>query len=243
MKRLFALLLAAMMMLGGVASAEMWEGEKKLVIGTNAEFAPFEMITDSGAISGFDREIMDLIMLILDYEFEYVAMDYEELLPALASGKVDLVISAMEITQERLEQAMFSKPYFSTALKLVVAADGGIGGSADLAGKKVGVRKAGSEFNVADAEILKYERIEEAFEDLAAGKLDAVIVSEEAARIYSECYEELKILDEKMGEETYAIAVALGREELLEEVNVTLSTLNELGFYKSLCAYWFSADD
>ena len=94
---------------------------KTLLVGTNAEFVPYEYIED-GKLVGFDIELMDAIGKELGYEVKWSNMNFEGLLPALQMNKIDAVIAGMSATAERKKAVGFSKPYlnFSSAHSVII---------------------------------------------------------------------------------------------------------------------------
>ena len=83
---------------------------KKLYVGTNAEFAPYEYL-ENGKMVGFDIELMDAIGEELGYEIVWSNMSFDGLLPALQMKKIDAVIAGMSQTPERQKAVTFSMPY------------------------------------------------------------------------------------------------------------------------------------
>ena len=245
MKKLLALVLSLVMVFGCAAFAETEEA-KKIVIGTNAEFAPFEYYDEDGSITGFDAELMEMIMTLLGYDFEIISIDFDALLPALESGRIDLSISAMTITEERKNNALFSDPYFNASQKIIVPVDSEAVLPEDLAGKKIGVQlgTTGDLFSseeIEGAEVVRYNKALDAVIDLAAGRLDAVISDAEPCKVYAAPYDNLKILDVNISEEMYGISAAFGSEELINQVNEALALIIENGYYDTLYDYWFGA--
>ncbi len=246
MKKLFALVIALMMTLSFVSFAET-EATEKIVIGTNAEFEPFEYVMN-GEIVGFDAELIEYIMTLLGYDFEIISIDFDALLPALQSGKIDLSIAAMTITEERLENVLFSAPYFNASQKIVAKADGAVASEADLAGKKIGVQlgTTGDLYvseNIEGAEVIRYPKALDAIVDLDAGRLDAVVTDAEPAKSYASPYESLVILADDLSEEKYGIAAAFGNEDLIAEVDVALAALEESGLLAELYEKWFGEEE
>lgn len=246
MKRIIALLLALSLMLGCAALGE--DAKKKIIVGTNAEFAPFEYFNDDGVIDGFDADLMDMIMTLLGYEYEIVSMDFDSLLPALASGQIDLAIAAMTIDETRKENALFSDPYFDASQKIVVPVGSDILDETGLNGKKIGVQLGTTGDIYAteiapDATIERYAKALDAIIDLANGRLDAVVTDAEPAKAYAAPYDNIVVLDKILSDESYGIAAALESTELIAEVNAALAAIFELGYYDELYLYWFGEEE
>ncbi|MBQ4157995.1 MAG: basic amino acid ABC transporter substrate-binding protein [Clostridia bacterium] len=249
MKKVFAMLVALILALGCVSFAEVAEeNANKIVIGTNAEFAPFEYFNEEGEIDGFDADLMEMIMTVLGYDFEIISIDFDALLPALESGRIDLSIAAMTITEERLENALFSAPYFNASQKIIVGVDSEVSTFSELNGKKIGVQMGttGDLYvteNLPEATVERYNKALDAVIDLVAGRLDAVVTDAEPAKVYAAPYAELKILDENVSEEMYGIAAALGNEELIAQVDAALAAIIEGGYYDALYQMWFGEEE
>ncbi|MEG1500967.1 MAG: transporter substrate-binding domain-containing protein [Clostridiales bacterium] len=94
--------------------------EGKLVMGTNAEFEPFEYRDDKGEITGFDVELAKQIAVDLKLELVIEDMAFDSLTAALSSGKVDVVIAGMTATDEKRQQVDFSDSYYSASQVIIV---------------------------------------------------------------------------------------------------------------------------
>lgn len=106
--------------LAELAALEAPQGAQKLVVGTNAEFAPFEYMADDGSIVGYDIEIAKEIARQLGYELVIENMNFDSLIAALNSGKVDLVIAGMTANEERKQEVDFSENYYEAAQVIIV---------------------------------------------------------------------------------------------------------------------------
>ena len=95
-------------------------GDEKLVMGTNAEFAPFEYMDDNNEIAGYDIEIAKEIARKLGRELVIENMNFDSLIAALSSGKVDMVIAGMTVDEERKQQVDFSDSYYKAAQVIIV---------------------------------------------------------------------------------------------------------------------------
>ena len=120
-------------------------------------------------------------------------------------------------------------------------------GPDDLVGKKIGVQlgTTGDIYaeDIEDAEIERYNKGMEAVQALQQDKIDAVVIDGEPAKVFVEENEGLKVLDEPLTEEEYAIAIAKDNDDLLEKVNTALATLKDSGKLDEIVAKYISADE
>lgn len=119
--------------------------EGKIVMGVNATYAPFEFhktIDGKDEIVGFDIELGQAIADELGVEFEVSDMSFDGLLPAPATGKVDF-LPGLAYSEERAENASFTKPYHKSVQVVLVGKDaaGDISADSDLSGKTIGILK------------------------------------------------------------------------------------------------------
>ena len=209
-------------------------GKTTLVMGTNAEFEPFEY-RDNDTIVGYDVETAQAIAESIDMEFKIEDMAFDSLITALASGQIDMVVAGMSVTEERLKQVNFSDPYYRAAQVIIVPKDGAtVASSADLAGKKIGVQEGTTgdiyvDEEVEGAQLNRFKKAVDAAIDLANGRLDAVVLDEQPALRIVAQNDKLMVLDEALTEEEYAIAVRKDNPELLAAINACLAELEASG--------------
>lgn len=103
-----------------LAAKEAPKGDMKLIMGTNAEFAPFEYQDDNGEIVGYDIEIAKEIAKKMGCELVIENMAFDSLIAALNSGKIDMIVAGMTATDERRQQVDFSENYYSAAQVIIV---------------------------------------------------------------------------------------------------------------------------
>ncbi|MGI6174446.1 MAG: basic amino acid ABC transporter substrate-binding protein [Christensenellales bacterium] len=229
MKKILAMVLALSMLLCGVAFAE------TLKVGTNPEFAPFEYVGDDGNVTGIDIDIMQAICEKIGYELQLETMSFDALIPALISGQIQASISGMTITEERAQSVLFSNPYFSATQVIIVPAEGAVVTcEADLEGKKIGVCMGYTgDLYVTDsfptATIERYEKGMDAVQDLANGRLDAVVLDEAPAKVLADQAGTLTVLEDRLSDEQYGIAMPLDATELCEKINAALAELEADG--------------
>lgn len=216
-----------------------------LIMGTNAEFPPYEFY-DGQEIVGIDAEMAAAVAEKLGMELQIEDMAFDSLIAALSSGKVDMVAAGMTVTEERLASVNFTDTYATGVQVIIVTEDSEIAGADDLTGKTIGVQlgTTGDIFagDVEGATIERYNKGMEAVQALSQGKIDAVIIDNEPAKVFVSEVEGLKILEEAFVTEDYAVAIAKDNEELLEKVNAALAELKEDGTLQSIVDKYITAE-
>lgn len=215
-----------------------------IVMGTNAEFEPFEY-RDGLEIVGFDIEVAQKVAEKLGKELKIEDMSFDSLIMALNTDKIDFIAAGMTATNERKTQVDFSDSYFNSKQMIIVKAEeNNITTSEDLVGKKVGVQLGTtSDLFVSDtegiAEVVQFQTGTQAVMDLKNGKIDAVVIDAEPAKKMTEGQSDLKLLDAPFLEEEYAIAVKKGNEDILKAINETLVDIKADGTYDKIYEKYF----
>ena len=217
-----------------------------LVMATNAEFPPYEY-HEGSAIVGIDAEIAAAIAEKMGCELQIEDIAFDAIIPEVTSGKADMGMAGMTVTEERMENVDFSTTYAIARQVVIVAEGSGITSLADLEGKTIGVQQgttgdiyATDEFG--DDHIERYAKGMEAVQALSQGKIDAVIIDNEPAKVFITENEGLIILDEAYADEEYAIAVKKGNTVLLEQINKALEELKADGTLDAIVAKYISAE-
>ena len=216
---------------------------KKLYVGTNAEFEPFEY-REGGNIVGFDIELIGEISKLINKDIEVEDMAFDGLLPALQTKKIDLIIAGMTATEERKKFVNFSESYYKSQQAIVVNKDeNGINNFDNLIEKEVGV-VLGYTGDIIVSEMTKvkvqrYNATSEAIMALKSKKVQAVVLDYEPAKNYSAQNPELKLIETDSQSEEYAIAIRKEDTQLLNDINKALATLKENGTYDALLNKYF----
>lgn len=219
----------------------------KLVMATNAEFPPYEY-HDGDAIVGIDAEIAKAIADELGMELEIEDIAFDSIIPEIVSGKADMGLAGMTVTEDRMQSVDFSDTYAKASQKIIVTEDSEIASPDDLKGVIVGVQLGTTgDIYVSDLEadgttVERYSKGFEAVQALSQGKIDAVVIDGEPAKTFVAETEGLKILDESFTDEEYAIAVKKGNTELLEKINGALKTLKDNGTLDEIVAKYIKAE-
>lgn len=153
----------------------------------------------------------------------------------------------MTVRPDRLENVNFSDTY-TTAEQVIIVKDGSdIAEADDLADKSVGVQEntTGDMYvseDYPDADVQRYKNGADAVQALAQGKVDAVVIDNEPAKVFVAENEGLVILESAYAVEEYAIAIAKDNDELLEKVNKALGELKEDGSLQKIIDKYIKAD-
>ncbi|GAA6325344.1 basic amino acid ABC transporter substrate-binding protein [Fusobacterium ulcerans] len=217
---------------------------KKLYVGTNAEFKPYEYL-EGDKITGFDIDFMDAIGKEIGYEVHWVNMGFDGLLPALQMKKVDAVIAGMSQTPERQKAVDFSMPYMFTKSEhyVIVNENSPIIKKEELKDKKVGVQigTIQEEFTIALGGIPQiYNAWTGALMDLQQDKISAVIIADVSGNAYLENMKGLKKVDIVIDSQPGAsIAFRKGETDLVKAVNEAILKLRDDGTYLQLLEKYF----
>ena len=197
----------------------------KLVVATSPDFPPFESLEGSEVV-GIEVDILKKVAEKMGMELDLQQMDFDSVIPGVQAGKFDLGMSGITVTDKRKENVDFSSVYFMAAQAIVVTADSGIIGKADLEGKKVSIQTGttAEEYCMGNGyEVLAFTANNDAAAALTAGKVDAWVVDNEVALAMAPELG-LTVLDEAMTSEPYAFAFQKG-SELVAPFNEALDAL------------------
>ena len=214
----------------------------KVVVGMSADYAPYEFhyIDENGqdVIGGFDVDIANEIANSLGVELVIQEMDFDALVAALPAGKIDLVVSGMNPTEERAKVVDFSEIYYNSQHGILVRSEDvdKYKTFADLEGAKVGAQLGSTQEQIARSEVPNADlqllnNVNNLILELKAGKVDAVIMEKPVAEMAVKSNPELAvgnpIYEDKTGGN--AVGMAKNNPELLAKVNEVIKELNESG--------------
>ena len=239
MKKIIALVLALIMVMGLVACASKGASTAeagKLTMATNAQFPPYEYY-EGDKIVGIDAEIAGAIANKLGLELVIEDMEFDSIIEAVKAGKADIGLAGMTVTPERQEVINFTASY-ATGVQVVIVNEGSAITSvddmfADGAFTTIGVQRntTGDLYTTWDleeagmAEIMRYSKGAEAIQALLTGKVDCVVIDNEPAKAFVAENPGLVILDTEYAVEDYAAAMNKGNEALYNAVNAALQEL------------------
>ncbi len=223
----------------------------KLIVGTEAGFAPYEYLVGN-EVKGIDMDIAQAIADALGVELEVQNMDFDGALLAVQQGKVDIVAAGVSVSDEREEVMDFSVKYVdSKDVVLVNKADPKVEESTAeaLEGKVVGVQQGNiadlwvSE-NAAPKSVQRYTKFVQAAQDLLNGKIDCIVMDEAPALELVASNDGLAILEgEALFEDSYAVAIKKGNEQMKAAVDAVITQLQESGQMDEIIASHSTASE
>jgi ABC-type amino acid transport substrate-binding protein len=218
-----------------------------LQAGSDTSFPPMEFSDEKGGYIGFDVDLCTAIAKKMGLKLETISTAWDGIIPALIGNRFDIIMSAMSITPERLQQISFSDPYLPGILAISTPKDKPIKDGPGLSGKIVGVQvDTTGQFAVEAVtgvkEIKKYGTILEAFQDLAAGRVDAVVNDDPVNAYIIATNTDYKAKFANTGQiitdNSYGYAITKENTTLLAAMNTALKELRADGVYTKILAKW-----
>lgn len=223
----------------------------KLVLGTSADYAPFEFMypDESGEMvyGGIDVSVAQYIADEMGVELQVENMGFDYLLTSLDKGDFDIVLAAMEATPDRLENADFSDPYYTDVPPaILVKADKAdqYKTLADFNGKSIGAQTATTKLDMVNemegVNPVALQSVLDLVNELVYDKVDAILVDGGVAKQYAEANPDLVIADAsaELGEPApYCVAVQKGDPKgLLPAINAAIAKMNEANTLETFIA-------
>ena len=247
MKKFVSLLLAMLLVASLAACGSKTDDnngkDNTLVLGTSADYAPFEFMYkgENGTMQygGIDVSVGQYIAENIGKELKVENMAFDYLLPALVKGDFDIVISAMEVDEKRLQSADFSDPYYTDlppAILVKASNAASYKTLADFAGKSVAAQTGTTKLDIVNdqltgANAVPLQLVTDMVNELVNGKVDAIVVDGAVAKQYAETNKDLVIADassELGAAQPYCVAVAKGDPKgLLPAINAAIAKMNE----------------
>ncbi|KAA0913850.1 transporter substrate-binding domain-containing protein [Psychrobacter sp. ANT_WB68] len=221
-----------------------------LRIGTEGAYAPFNYTNADGTLGGFDVEIANAICADMQMTCEIIAQDWDGIIPGLKAGKYDAIVAAMSVTPERAKQVAFTDPYFSNALVFLAKKDSSFdpANSSDINAHSIAAQRSTIssqwlENAYPKANMKLYDTLSNAFLDLGAGRVDAMISDKLPALEWlgSPSGSEYVLKGDEIDiNDNFAIAVRPNDAALQAKINKSLATLKSNGTYDKINQKYFA---
>lgn len=259
MKKIIALVLAAtfafsMTAFAGEAPTVKTVQEGYLNMATNAEFPPYEY-KEGDDFAGIDIEIAYALAEALGLELRINDVEFGSIIGGIQTGKYDIGLAGMTVTEERLQSVNFSDTYATGIQAIIVKEGSDIKTADDLAGKRIGVQQdttgdiyCSGDFGTDEdgndnGNVIPYKTGADAVQALIAGKVDCVVIDNEPAKSYVAAASGLVILETEYVTEDYAACISKDNEELLAAVNAILDDMKVSGKLQEIVDKYISAGE
>lgn len=225
------------------------QAQEKLRIGSEGAYPPFNNLTASGELTGFDIDIARAICEEMKVECEFITQDWDGIIPALQAGRFDAIVASMSITDERKQQVDFTDPYYTNSLVFIAPKDSDVLPE-NVDGKTIGVQEGTiaaiyAQDTFKNSTVSGYPSQLEAYADLSNGRVDAVLgdfgVQYDWLQTDDGACCEFKG-DAFAGDDKIAIAVRKGETELTTKMNAAIAAIRENGKYAEINAKYFPFD-
>jgi len=220
---------------------------KVLKVGTDAGFAPFEFQDEkSKEYVGFDIDLIKALGKQIGYEVQVQNLNFDGLIPGLDANNIDVAIAGMTITEARSQKVNFTKAYYKSGLTIVIKNNNNtINNFKDLEGKKIAVQigttGATEAKKITGAIVREFNNAPEAFMELKAGGVDAVVNDKPVNDYYiaTSGSKDAKAVGEPLAAEDYGIATSKKNKELSDKLDKALDELKKNGEYDKIYVKWF----
>jgi glutamine transport system substrate-binding protein len=222
-------------------------GKKKLIVATDATYAPMEYMDSKGNIVGIDIDIVNAIAGAAGIEVEYKNYGWEPLFPAVKSGEVDFAVSSITITKDRQKEFDFTDPYFKANQLILVPEDSDVTKFEDLKDKRVSAQ-INTTGHIVVAELLgktnknivATETMPFAITEMINGNADAAVGDNAVIIDYQKNNPNVKlqlIEDPDFEIEYYGLMVKKGNQEVIELLNEGIKKIKENGKLKEITGF------
>jgi polar amino acid transport system substrate-binding protein len=222
-----------------LGSAALAEGTLK--VGANVGNVPWEFQDASGNIVGFEVDLVNEVGKRNGMKVDIVNIPFQGLFAAVQSGQIDAAVSSITITKKRLENVSFAQPYYDSDQSLTVTAASGIKNLAGMEGKTVGVDTGSTgdmwatqhQAETKIKEIRRYEGLNPAMLDLAAGRIDGYISDIPALLYYVKDKPQFAVVERIKTTEQYSVMTAKN-SPYLAKINDTITAMKKDGSHAGM---------
>ncbi len=243
MKKILSFILMLGLCMGSVANA----GDT-IVVGTSADYPPYEFTDAAGEFVGFDMDLIRAIGEKIGKKVKIVDMGFDTLIAGLQNEKIDVVIAAMQASEKRKEKVDFSISYHAIKDAILVKEGSGIEIKSvyDIAKYKVASQTGTIQEKWIQENLIKtgklaaenyfsYERVDNAAMDIKAGRVDALlIIADPATSLAEKNSLTIALITTETVSAGQSLAVTKGNTQLLTAINKAIEELKADGTLKKL---------
>jgi len=252
-KKIISLVLISGLLIGTIAMSGCTQQKSNtIIVGTSADFKPFEYRAANGSIIGFDIDLITRILTDEGYNVTVQDIGFDSLIPSLQTGKIDVIAAGMSINEERKQQVDFSNPYYDANQTALVKIGSGVNITHvdDLANYTLGAQTGTTGWQwindtfvatgkITPDKLKSYELYPEAVADLIAGRIGVVVIDSPVAKAFTQSGN-VKIVLNITTNESYGFAVKIGNTALANKINAGLAAVMTSPYWDELIQKYFA---
>ena len=233
----------------GIAAGTAAHADGVLNVGSYPNNPPFEFKGESGNFEGFEVDIVTEAAKRAGMTVNIEGYDFQPLFAATSSGRIDVAISSITITAERLGSQSFTQPYYDSDMGIAATTAGAVKSLADLKGKTIGVlsgstgEKWANENKEAQGfgEVKGYDTQQNVLLDLAAGRVDGVVSDVPGMEYAFTKMQGLAVVDRIKTGEQYGLMMTKDHPKL-GAINDAITAMKKDGALAAIHKKWFGSD-
>ncbi|HTR08613.1 MAG TPA: transporter substrate-binding domain-containing protein [Paraburkholderia sp.] len=257
MKPFLRVALSAVTALGLLGAAAIAHASDTNVVrfGIDPTYPPMDSKAPDGSVRGFDVDLGNEICRRMHAQCKWVELEFSGMIPALQARKIDAVLSAMAITEKRMQQIAFSSKLYQFKSHLVAHKGAGFGSdAASLAGKHIGVQ-SGTQFETYalaqwaphGVSVVSYKNQEEVFEDLVTGRLDAALlgtVEADQGFLQTPQGKDFAFIGQPLSMGDHGVGIGMRKDDaqLKASIDSAIASMRADGTYERIAHRYFSFD-
>ncbi|MEZ8961752.1 lysine/arginine/ornithine ABC transporter substrate-binding protein [Vibrio cyclitrophicus] len=222
--------------------------QEEIKFAMEATYAPFEYMDENNQIQGFDVDLANALCEELKATCTFHNQAFDSLIPALKFKRYDAAISAMDITEARLQQVNFSDAYYDNSAAFI-SIEGIVADQAALEGKRVGVQNGSTHQSflleqMTGVTAVPYSSYQDAFIDMKNGRIDSVFGDTAVVAEWFKKQDNLTYVGDQVTNQEYfgngfGIAVNKSNQELVDQLNTALAAVKANGEYDKIFNKYF----
>ena len=224
--------------------------QQTIIIGTNAEYSPFEYLDDNGNITGFDYDLLEAIAKEENVKLVWKDMPFDSLMGSMEAGDVQVIAAGIGPTEDRKKSVDFSDVYYTGTQCIISRKDNPIKDFEEMSGKTVAVLEGAQSDMIAsgettdygevkDAKVKRFKNASSAVMELKNGGADAVLIDNIMAEIYCKQNSDLQYESVPSTAEDTVFCIEKGNTELVQIINDGLAKVKKSGEYDDLYQKYF----
>jgi len=218
----------------------------QIIVGISPDYPPFEDLSTSGEIIGFDVDMMNEVLSILNKNEElnlkvtWKSMDFDTIIGALQTKQIDIGVSGFTYDADR--DVYFTTPYIISQQVIVVSVTSGINDVVALEGKKIGVQSGttgeGAAEEIVGAKLVSLTDAQQLFAQLQTNAIDAVVIDKAVADNFIKNNNGFVLVSEPLIDENMSIIIGKGNTNLQVALDKAIQEFIQSGKYQELLTKW-----